>query len=48
MEKGDILIAQVYVDDIVFGGTSEVLVHKFSSTMASEFEMSLVLIYHGQ
>ena len=42
MEKGDIWIAHVYVDNIVFGGTSEVLVQKFPSTMANEFEMSLV------
>ena len=38
----DILVAQIYVDDIVFGSTSEKLALKFSELMSSTFEMSLV------
>ncbi|CAL9000091.1 unnamed protein product, partial [Prunus brigantina] len=38
----DRIIAQVYVDDIVFGATSEKLVHEFTKLMESEFEMSMV------
>jgi hypothetical protein len=30
------------VDDIIFGGTSHALVSKFSDTMSSEFEMSMM------
>ena len=41
-EKHDILIAQVYVDDIVFGSTSETLSASFATCMAKEFEMSMV------
>ena len=37
----DIIIAQVYVDDIVFGSTSETLVKEFTTLMTKEFEMSL-------
>ena len=40
--KQNILIAQVYVDDIVFGSTSESLFDKFAKKMSSEFEMSMV------
>ncbi|CAL9011462.1 unnamed protein product, partial [Prunus brigantina] len=38
----DRIIAQVYVDDIVFGATSEKLIHEFTKLMESEFEMSMV------
>ncbi|WP_274923133.1 reverse transcriptase domain-containing protein, partial [Streptomyces clavifer] len=38
----DILIAQIYVDDIVFGSTSDHLAQGFSQLMSSTFEMSLV------
>ena len=38
----DILIVQVYVDDIVFGSTNMKLVDEFKSLMSSEFEMSLI------
>ncbi|MCI13365.1 gag-pol polyprotein, partial [Trifolium medium] len=37
-----IMIAQIYVDDIVFGGTSDKMVEHFVQQMKSEFEMSLV------
>jgi hypothetical protein len=36
------MIAQIYVDDIVFGGTSDQMVEQFVQHMRSEFEMSLV------
>jgi hypothetical protein len=41
-EKGKLMLAQIYVDDIVFGGMSDSLVKKFVHQMQSEFEMSLV------
>ncbi|WJX33335.1 hypothetical protein P8452_21550 [Trifolium repens] len=41
-EKGKFIIAQIYVDDIVFGGMSNTMVQHFVQQMQSEFEMSLV------
>jgi hypothetical protein len=38
----DILIVQVYVDDIVFGGSSNFLVVRFADDMSREFEMSMM------
>jgi hypothetical protein len=38
----DILIVQVYVDDIVFGGPSHSLVARFVEDMSKEFEMSMM------
>jgi spore germination protein GerM len=38
----DILIVQVYVDDIVFGGSSNSLVAKIAEDMSREFEMSMM------
>ena len=40
--KGDIIIVQVYVDDIIFGSTNEELVCDFRETMSSRFNMSLI------
>ena len=40
--KGKLMIAQIYVDDIVFGGMSDKMVEQFVQQMKSEFEMSLV------
>jgi hypothetical protein len=37
-----ILIVQVYVDDIVFGGSSNSLVAMFAEDMSREFEMSMM------
>jgi hypothetical protein len=43
LRKGkDILIVQVYVDDIVFGGSSNSLVARFAEDMSREFEMSMM------
>ena len=39
--RQDLIIAQIYVDDIVFGATSEKLVHEFTTLIKEEFEMSL-------
>ena len=33
---------QLYVDDIVFGATNEVLYREFASLMQGEFEMSVM------
>lgn len=40
--KGDhILICEVFVDDIIFGGDDE-MSHVFADEMKKEFEMSLI------
>ncbi|WVZ58297.1 hypothetical protein U9M48_008580, partial [Paspalum notatum var. saurae] len=39
---GDILIVQIYVDDIIFGGSSHALVSSFAEQMSRKFEMSLM------
>jgi hypothetical protein len=38
----DILIVQVYVDDIVFGGSSHSLVARFAMDMSKDFEMFMM------
>ncbi|KIF02948.1 hypothetical protein PL81_27075, partial [Streptomyces sp. RSD-27] len=38
----DLLIVQIYVDDIVFGGSSNSLVARFADDMSREFEMSMM------
>jgi hypothetical protein len=38
----DMLIVQIYVDDIIFGSTNENLCKEFSKTMQDEFEMSMM------
>jgi hypothetical protein len=35
------LLVQIYVDDIIFGGSSHALVSRFSDLMSREFEMSM-------
>ncbi|WVZ80595.1 LOW QUALITY PROTEIN: hypothetical protein U9M48_028057 [Paspalum notatum var. saurae] len=39
---GDTPIVRVYVDDIIFGGSSHALVSSFAERMSGEFEMSLM------
>ncbi|WVZ75592.1 LOW QUALITY PROTEIN: hypothetical protein U9M48_023631 [Paspalum notatum var. saurae] len=39
---GDTLIVKIYVDDIIFGGSSHALVSNFVELMSREFEMSLM------
>ncbi|MCI01189.1 gag-pol polyprotein, partial [Trifolium medium] len=41
-ENGKLMVAQIYVDNIVFGGMSNQMVQHFVQQMQSEFEMSLV------
>jgi hypothetical protein len=41
-QGNDILIVQVYVDDIVFCGSSHSLVVRFAEDMSKEFEMSMM------
>jgi len=41
-DNGRLMIAQIYVDDIVFSGMSNKMVQHFIQQMQSEFEMSLV------
>ena len=41
-EDGELIVAQVYVDDIIFGSTKDELVHNFSKLMQAEFEMSMI------
>ena len=41
-KKQDILIVQIYVDDIIFGSTNEHMCKEFSKIMTSEFEMSMM------
>lgn len=40
--KGKLMIAQIYVDDIVFGSMSDQMLKHFVQQMESEFEMSMV------
>ncbi|KAK2427482.1 putative mitochondrial protein [Trifolium repens] len=40
--KKDILIIQIYVDDIIFGSTNATLCKNFSKLMQDEFEMSIM------
>ena len=41
-DENYLLIAQVYVDDIVFGAAIDTYAIKFSEEMKKEFEMSMV------
>src|SRR5207237_947575 len=39
----DLFICQIYVDDIIFGSTNNVLCDEFSKMMSEEFEMSMIV-----
>ena len=41
-EDGELIFAQVYVDDIIFRSTKDELVHDFSKLMQAEFEISMI------
>ena len=41
-DKNCFVIAQIYVDDIVFGATNDSLAHSFANEMKAMFEMSMV------
>jgi hypothetical protein len=38
----DFLLVQIYVDDIIFGGSSHVLVSSFQEMMEKQFQMSMM------
>jgi hypothetical protein len=38
----DFLLVQIYMDDIIFGGSSHALVSRFLEMMESEFQMSMM------
>ena len=40
--KDDMILVQVYVDDIIFGSTNENLCKKFAKLMQSKYEMSMM------
>nr|GEX51708.1 putative ribonuclease H-like domain-containing protein [Tanacetum cinerariifolium] len=41
-QKGDILLVQVYVDDIIFGSTNKKLCKAFEKLMKDKFQMSFI------
>ena len=41
-EDGELIMAQVYVDDIILGSTKDELAHGFSKLMQAEFEISMI------
>ena len=41
-KDNDLLVVQIYVDDIIFGATNENLCGEFAKLMQGEFEMSLM------
>ena len=38
----ELVVAQIYVDDIIFGSTKDDLAHSFSGMIQTEFEMSMI------
>ena len=40
--KNDLLIVQIYVDDIIFSATNHCLCEKFSKLMKGEFKMNMM------
>ena len=41
-EDSKLIVAQVYVDDIIFGLIKDELAHSFSKLIQGEFEMSMI------
>ncbi|GJZ57891.1 uncharacterized mitochondrial protein-like protein [Tanacetum coccineum] len=41
-DKGDIMIVQVYIDDIIFGSTKKLLCIEFENMMHKKFQMSFM------
>ena len=39
---GELVVAQVHIDDVIFRSTKDDLAHSFSSMMQIEFEMSMI------
>ena len=42
MHKDDMILVQVYVDDIIFGSTNDQLCSRFAKLMQSKYEMSMM------
>ena len=42
LHNGDLILVQIYVDDIIFGSTNEKLCQRFSKLMQSKYEMSMM------
>ena len=38
----DLLVVQIYVDDIIFGATNDSSCHEFAELMKSEFKISMM------
>ena len=41
-EYDELIVVQVYVNDIIFGSTKDELAHSFAKLMQVEFEMSMI------
>ena len=41
-EDDELIVVQVYVEDIIFGSIKNELAHGFSKLMPAEFEMSMI------
>ena len=41
-EDGELIVAQVYIDDIIFGSTKDELAYSFSKLTQAKFEMSMI------
>jgi len=41
-ENSDIILVQVYIDDLIFGSTNKKLCEQFVVAMQGEFEMSMM------
>ena len=42
MHNNDLILVQVYVDDIIFGSTNDNLCKRFAKLMQSKYEMSMM------
>jgi hypothetical protein len=42
LNHGTDLLVQIYVDNIIFGGSSHTLISRFQEMMKSEFQMSMM------
>ena len=42
MHKDEMILVQVYVDDIIFGSTNDNLCKRFAKLMQSKYEMSMM------
>lgn len=41
-EDSELIVAQVYVDHIIFGSTKNELAHSFAKLMHAEYKMSMI------